>query len=277
MKLLFENWRRYINEDNSDDSDNINADVKGGNISGVIHKDKQRILNWAEKERISPEAINIISKLQTPMAILKNINVEEEARNQGTGTDLLQQFLDKAYNMPILLISDESEDNAFGLTDWYTKYGFEHVGESGGHPVLLRKADEGDEYSDKIIKLLTKPDHIAQAVEFLSSGVIDLDLEQFIKKLWNIVFLAQKKEEERDARTGGAGPRFKNNMDYYYLRMGIAEIVGACDPYCDVNFIPANKHTPVHQKYGPSSPMFKRHSDTWNFEEFKEMFQGKLQ
>ena len=142
MKLLFENWRRYINEDNSDDSDNINADVKGGNISGVIHKDKQRILNWAEKERISPEAINIISKLQTPMAILKNINVEEEARNQGTGTDLLQQFLDKAYNMPILLISDEGEENAFGLTSWYEKYGFEYIGESGGYPVLLKRVEK---------------------------------------------------------------------------------------------------------------------------------------
>ena len=137
MKLLFENWREYL----EDDSENIDIEVEGGSLSGVIHSDMQRVLNWAEKERTSPETIEMIGTLKAPIAILKNMYVEEESRNQGIGTDLLQQFLDKAYNMPILLISDEGEENAFGLTNWYEKYGFEYIGESGGYPVLLRRTE----------------------------------------------------------------------------------------------------------------------------------------
>ena len=138
MKLLFENWREYI----EDDSENIDIEVEGGSLSGVVHNDIRRVLNWAEKERTSPETIETIGTLKDPIAVLKNIHVEEESRNQGIGTDLLQQFLDKAYNMPILLISDEGEENAFGLTNWYEKYGFEYIGESGGYPVLLKRVEK---------------------------------------------------------------------------------------------------------------------------------------
>ena len=138
MKLLLENWREYI----EDDSENIDIEVEGGSLSGVVHNDIRRVLNWAEKERTSPETIETIGTLKAPIAILKNIHVEEESRNQGIGTDLLQQFLDKAYDMPILLISDEGEENAFGLTNWYEKYGFEYIGESGGHPVLLKRVEK---------------------------------------------------------------------------------------------------------------------------------------
>ena len=127
MKLLFENWREYI----EDDSENIDIEVEGGSLSGVVHNDIRRVLNWAEKERTSPETIETIGTLKAPIAILKNIHVEEESRNQCIRTDLLQQFLDKAYDMPILLISDEGEENAFGLTNWYEKYGFEYIGDSG--------------------------------------------------------------------------------------------------------------------------------------------------
>ena len=138
MKLLLENWREYI----EDDSENIDIEVEGGSLSGVVHNDIRRVLNWAEKERTSPETIETIGTLKAPIAILKNIHVEEESRNQGIGTDLLQQFLDKAYDMPILLISDECEENAFGLTNWYEKYGFEYIGESGGYPVLLKRVEK---------------------------------------------------------------------------------------------------------------------------------------
>tara|TARA_R100001082_G_C4350628_1_gene154369 strand:+ start:793 stop:1209 length:417 start_codon:yes stop_codon:yes gene_type:complete len=138
MKFLLENWRQYL----EDDSENIDIEVEGGSLSGVVHNDIQRVLNWAEKERTSRGTIETIGTLKTPIAILKNMHVEEESKNQGIGTDLLQQFLDKTYNMPILLISDEGEENAFGLTNWYEKYGFEHIGESGGYPVLLKRVEK---------------------------------------------------------------------------------------------------------------------------------------
>ena len=133
----------------------------------------------------------------------------------------------------------------------------------------LSEGDEED-YADKIITLLKTPGHEEQAGVILSSGLIDID--QFIQKLWDTILPAQEKEEAR----GDYGPRFKNNEDYYHLRIAIATLVGACDPYCSVRFIPRNKYTPVHPEYGPSLSMFRRSTRTWSFEEFKEMFQGKL-
>jgi len=132
------------------------------------------------------------------------------------------------------------------------------------------KEDDEDDYVDKIITLLKNPDHVVHAKGLLSTGIIDT--EQLIQKLWEIVLPGQKKEEAR----GGSGPRFKNNEDYYDLINGIATLVGACDPYCSADFIPRNKYTPAHPEYGASLPMFRRHSNTWNFEEFREMFEGKL-
>tara|TARA_Y100000310_G_C20520782_1_gene733571 strand:- start:254 stop:682 length:429 start_codon:yes stop_codon:yes gene_type:complete len=130
--------------------------------------------------------------------------------------------------------------------------------------------NEEEDYADKIVTLLKNPDHVPQAKELIATGIIDS--EQLIQKLWDIILPAQKKEEAR----GHFGPRFKNNKDYYHLRNGIATLVGACDPYCSVDFIPRNKYTPVHPEYGEGSVMFLRHSNTWTFEEFREMFEGKL-
>ena len=59
MKLLFENWREYI----EDDSENIDIEVEGGSLSGVVHNDIRRVLNWAEKERTSPRSIITTEKL----------------------------------------------------------------------------------------------------------------------------------------------------------------------------------------------------------------------
>ena len=134
---------------------------------------------------------------------------------------------------------------------------------------LAESEEETD--TDKIIKLLKSKheEHHQQARDFLSMGLVDLD--QFIQALWDTILPLQEEEEAR----GGVGPAFKNR-DYYYLRNGIATLVGACDPYCAVDYIPANKYTPVHPKYGRYAPMFRRHSSEWNFEEFREMFKGKL-
>jgi hypothetical protein len=133
MKLLFENWREYLN-----DSRPIEIEVDGGSLSGVIHNDMQRVLNWGEKERLDDKATNTISSLSAPIAILKNMYVDEELRGQGQGNDFIQRFLDEVGAIPIILISDKGEANTFDLTKWYEGYDFETIGSSGGSPVLLR-------------------------------------------------------------------------------------------------------------------------------------------
>ena len=138
------------------------------------------------------------------------------------------------------------------------------------------KEDKGSDV-DNIIKLLKNPQDAvrAQAIEFLSLGIVNR--EEVIEKLWDIILAGAKKEEARVDRLGRrVGPGFKDNMDYYYIGKAIATFIGACDPYCHTDFIPRNKYTPTHSKYGDELPMFKRHSNTWNFEEFREMFEGKM-
>ena len=109
----------------------------------AIKKEAERVKGVLDREQAASDREQAAreERAKNPYAINTDIQ-QEESRNQGIGTDLLQQFLDKAYDMPILLISDEGEENAFGLTNWYEKYGFEYIGESGGYPVLLKRVEK---------------------------------------------------------------------------------------------------------------------------------------
>ena len=134
MKLILENWRRYL----EDSSKVMEIEIDGATIEGVIHDDLQRLLNWANKEGVSEE---ILQSLDLPAAILKSIFVPEETRGQGVGVQLMDEFMNEAAEAhSIILIADlgQSQAEGFGLVEWYKGYGFEVVGEdSGGNPVMV--------------------------------------------------------------------------------------------------------------------------------------------
>ena len=141
MKLLFENWREYLKESSVVDID----DESGlGNVYGVVHYNMQNVMNWAEKHRLDDASVENIIGLDLPIAILKNINVEEEARGQGVGGQLMDDFMsavaDEA-SSAMILIADmgEIQDEGFNLEEWYKGYDFETVGrDSGGNPVMVK-------------------------------------------------------------------------------------------------------------------------------------------
>ena len=89
-----------------------------------------------------------------PVAILKNMNVDESNRGQGIGSSLLSDFEDEAIDKrawSILLIADHGEiqtDGFYethpgGLASWYQSYGFKTIGDAGGNPVMIMTLQRG--------------------------------------------------------------------------------------------------------------------------------------
>lgn len=140
MKVIIENFRKFLRESMSID---IDDDSGLGNVFGVIHDNLQNIMNWAQKEGIDEASMKAISALELPVAILKNINVEEEARGQGVGGQLMEEFMSAAADQgafTVVLIADlgQTQGSGFDLEKWYEDYGFETVGHDGGsNPVMV--------------------------------------------------------------------------------------------------------------------------------------------
>lgn len=80
--------------------------------------------------------------ITSSVAILKNLNVDEEERGNGRGTELLENFLEEAEDKGIehiFLIADTGEANDFCLVSWYERYGFRKVTSSEAFPLMHRE------------------------------------------------------------------------------------------------------------------------------------------
>lgn len=107
-----------------------------GSVEGVIHYSKEYLDNWMYKEGITLHIDE--NTIEFPIAILKNLNIDEEYRNQGYGNEGMRLFLDEAYVAKmVFLMVDIGESNEFNLKDWYESFGFEVVGRAGEYPVMM--------------------------------------------------------------------------------------------------------------------------------------------
>ena len=124
----------------------IDIDVDDiGNIYGVVHHDREHLNNWIESERVLADFSSIHDEELFPIGILKNINVNEEYRNQGYGNKLFDRFIEETSHCSyITLIVDVSEEqkDGFDLIDWYKRRGFSIFGKSGGMPVMISKVED---------------------------------------------------------------------------------------------------------------------------------------
>ena len=112
----------------------ISIQEENGSIEGIIHYNMEFVNNWLQSVGANIDTSNLIP----PIAIAKNMYVEEEFRNQGLGTDLVNSFIGEASDMGarcILLEADVGEDNTFDLTKWYSSFGFETIG-TGTYPIM---------------------------------------------------------------------------------------------------------------------------------------------
>jgi GNAT superfamily N-acetyltransferase len=115
-----------------------------GSANGILHKDKERLLNLLKMEKASKDAFEYFNNLDEnaymPISILQNVNIFEESRGKGYGDEALDKFIDKSYEMgakTILLIADTGEDNKFNIVEWYKKNGFTQIGLSGVMPIMV--------------------------------------------------------------------------------------------------------------------------------------------
>lgn len=109
-----------------------------GSAEGYVSDQKEHMLNFLMNYLSEEEAITTVNALYhekeiNSFAILKNVNVEESARNQGIGSDLVCQFLDDALTEEAdvcLLIADQYESNTMNLVQWYEGFDFDKMRET---------------------------------------------------------------------------------------------------------------------------------------------------
>lgn len=123
----------------------ISFDFDDGTIEGYsIFSYAEQLPNWLSKYDINDSNIidNIRSSYQK-IAMINNINVDEDSRGQGTGSDLLESFESEAAShgcQAILLVSDihESQVEGFNLTDWYSRMGYQKIINSPSGPLMIK-------------------------------------------------------------------------------------------------------------------------------------------
>lgn len=82
----------------------------------------EQLTNWFQKRDLNPP------KYDSPIMLgfLNNLFVDEEYRNEGQGTYLVESFLDECFDCQyIFLECDNGEQNEFDLKSWYEGFGFE--------------------------------------------------------------------------------------------------------------------------------------------------------
>lgn len=75
----------------------------------------------------------------TCLAILKSLHVEDAHRREGIGSDLLNQFVERASDAGAeitLLTADTAERNPFSLVSWYEDRGFTRLTQKTDFPLL---------------------------------------------------------------------------------------------------------------------------------------------
>jgi len=136
MKHLRQYIRRLINE-SMQIGYPIDVTVEGGYASGIVHDDETKISNWSAKNGVTKETLRNIIQLPKPIAFLESVEVEEDYRGEGLGTDLVYAFIDEVYKSnSIILIADLGQTSY--LEKWYQSLDFETIGhDNAGNPVMV--------------------------------------------------------------------------------------------------------------------------------------------
>ena len=92
--------------------------------------------NDKEKSKIIIEAIE---KNGNEVLVIKNLNIEEEFRGQGFGKMLMEDAMSESCADIIVLVADayESQLPGFVLENFYKKFDFETIIETGAGPLMI--------------------------------------------------------------------------------------------------------------------------------------------
>lgn len=124
----------------------INQDHDHGSLEGyVVDTNKAQLVNYLSSNGISKNVIDELKSKVNRIAIIKNLEVDDDKRGQKIGTELLDNAIEDAYEkhaQAIILIADKSEDNKFDLEKWYERYGFEKIATTNNNDSLMLLHEE---------------------------------------------------------------------------------------------------------------------------------------
>lgn len=111
-----------------------NEEMENAIIEGyVVSLEKDNFKNWISEYGDPKNILNFLEENGVKnVAVLKNVYVPEENRNKGIGDELLECFIEEAFESSaqvIFLEVDTGESNNFSLNNWYSDYGFEFLPE----------------------------------------------------------------------------------------------------------------------------------------------------
>lgn len=119
----------------------INQYHNHGSLEGyVVDTDQEQLENYLTSQGADQNLIDKLRNQFQRIAILRNLYVDEQNRNLGIGTELLNNAIqDSLYNnaQAALLVSDSAENNEIDLVKWYNELGFNTVGFAGNDPVMV--------------------------------------------------------------------------------------------------------------------------------------------
>ena len=90
---------------------------------------------------LATDLLATIQTIYTKIAILENLYVDDQHRNERYGTTLFHQFAQNVYEdqaQAILLVADNGNQNNFTLFDWYQKLGFKTLAPTTSGPLMSR-------------------------------------------------------------------------------------------------------------------------------------------
>ena len=131
----------------------------GGSLEGyVVDTDQPQLYNYLTGQGASPELAKKIASKYHRVGIIRNMWVDEDLRNGGIGSEMLESAIDQAFGQgadAIILVADMAEDNSqLGkpLDKWYAGWGFETVGRAGSDIVMVLDNELHEVWSKKYKK-----------------------------------------------------------------------------------------------------------------------------
>ena len=125
----------------TEDLETIEIEISESSISGyVVSTSAEQIPNWLDKYNYNQKWANYMRQYDK-IAFLNNLWVDEDARGEGIGSDLLDSFIDEASNkgaQAIFLSSDSGEIqiDSFNLVKWYETWDFEVLDNTSSDPLM---------------------------------------------------------------------------------------------------------------------------------------------
>lgn len=106
----------------------------------LIPTEKENLYNWLSKEIDKPEIVyKALKEVAKDILIIKNINVDEDFRGQGNGTQILCDMIGDSYAQSAILLCDigENQHEGFVLEKFYEENNFKTVLLHNNYPLMV--------------------------------------------------------------------------------------------------------------------------------------------